>query len=157
MMAMMGLKPSNDEDEREAILSALDNNHNVEAYIQEHLDEDDFNKDHFYVIDKAFYESWCMNLGFIDGKSYIIKKEKMTVIDNANLLEPLHDHRMREVVYGEDFILVPKYVFLPLSKWYKCTKTIERKVISYKTDRKKSLSVFKKKLTTASGIINSAN
>jgi hypothetical protein len=33
MIAMMGLQPSSQDDEKEAILSILDNNHNVEAYI----------------------------------------------------------------------------------------------------------------------------
>ena len=32
-MAMMALKPSSDDDEKEAILSILDYNHNIEAYI----------------------------------------------------------------------------------------------------------------------------
>lgn len=31
MYAMIGLKPMNDEEEREAILTALDNNHNIEV------------------------------------------------------------------------------------------------------------------------------
>lgn len=38
MIAMLGLNPQDEEEEREAILSALNNNHNVEGYIQEHLD-----------------------------------------------------------------------------------------------------------------------
>lgn len=33
MIAMMGLKPKDEEEEREAILSALNNNHNIEGYI----------------------------------------------------------------------------------------------------------------------------
>lgn len=33
MIAMMGLNPSDELEEREAILSALNNNHNVEGYI----------------------------------------------------------------------------------------------------------------------------
>lgn len=33
MIAMMGLKPVDEEEEREAILSALGNNHSVEGYI----------------------------------------------------------------------------------------------------------------------------
>jgi hypothetical protein len=31
--AMMGLRPRDEEDERETILSALNNNHSVEGYI----------------------------------------------------------------------------------------------------------------------------
>lgn len=42
----------------------------------------------------------------------------MNVIDNAGLLEPLHEKRMKDVVYGEGFLLVPKFVFFPFSKWY---------------------------------------
>ncbi len=73
-----------------------------------------------------------MNIGFLEDKSFVIKKEKQSTMNNASLLEPLHDHRMREVVLNEDFIMVPKFVFFPLTKWYKCTKAIERKVIQYK-------------------------
>jgi hypothetical protein len=80
-----------------------------------------------------------MNVGFVDDKSFVIKKEKMTVIDNADLVEPMHEKRLKEITYGEGFILVPKFVFFPFSKWYKCTRQIERKVVSYKSDRKKSL------------------
>lgn len=31
--AMIGLKPATDEEEREAILSILENNHNLEVYL----------------------------------------------------------------------------------------------------------------------------
>ena len=31
MIAMMGLKPTNDEEEREAILAVLNYNHNIEV------------------------------------------------------------------------------------------------------------------------------
>jgi len=103
------------------------------------LDEEDT----FYVIDKLFYEAWTMNVGFVDDKSYIIKKEKIDIIDNLSLLEPLHENRLKDISYGDGFVLVPRYVFYPLSKWYKCTKVIERKVISYKSDRKKTLNLFK--------------
>lgn len=33
IIAMMGLRPATEEEEREAILSALGNNHNVDGYI----------------------------------------------------------------------------------------------------------------------------
>lgn len=85
-----------------------------------------------------------MNVGFVDDKSYIIKKEKIDIIDNAKLLEPMHELRLKDdIAYGDKFILVPRYVFYPLSKWYKITKVIERKVISYKADKKKALNLFK--------------
>ena len=31
-------------------------------------------------------------------------------------------------MFDVDFIIVPKYVFKPLSKWYTCNKVIERSV-----------------------------
>jgi len=40
------------------------------------------------------------------------------------------------VSLDEDFVLVPKFVYIPLSKWYGCDKEIERKVIKYKTKDK---------------------
>jgi len=150
---MMGLKPASEDEEREAILSALGNNHSLEGYIQEHLEEEDT----FYVVEKQFFEAWMMNVGFVDDKSYIIKKEKMNVIDNASLVEPLHELRLKEVTYGEGFMLVPKFVFFPLSKWYKCTKVIERKVISYKSERKRALSMFKQRKTLANSKIISGS
>jgi len=101
------------------------------------------------VVDKQFFEAWCMNVDFVEEKNYIIKKEKINVIDNLTLMEPLHELRMRDVVYNEDFILLPKFVFFALSKWYKTTKIIERKVIQYKSDKKKSISLFKQRKTVS--------
>jgi hypothetical protein len=72
LIAIMGLKPNSEEDEREAILSVLGNNHNIEGYIQDHLEVEDT----YFMIEKGFFEAWSMNVGFIDDKSYIIKKEK---------------------------------------------------------------------------------
>jgi hypothetical protein len=95
------------------------------------------------MIEREFYEAWTMNVGFVDDKSYVIKKEKIDIIDNANLMEPLHELRLKDVTYGDGFILVPRFVFYPLSKWYKCTKVIERKVVSYKSDKRKTLNLFK--------------
>jgi hypothetical protein len=92
-----------------------------------------------------------MNVGFTDEKNFIIKKEKMKIIDNASLLEPYHELRLKEVLYNANFILVPRFVFYPFSKWYKCTKTIERKVITYKQSKNKSLNLFKKRSTSVVG------
>lgn len=58
-----------------------------QAYINDHLDEEDT----FYIIDKNFFDAWSMNLGFVEEKSFVIKKEKIHIIDNANLVEPFHD------------------------------------------------------------------
>ena len=147
MIAMMGLATSTEEEEREAILSVLNNNHSVEGYIQESLELEDT----YFVVEKQFFEAWCMNVEFLEEKNYIIKKEKMNVIDNATLLEPWHEKRMRDVVYNEDFILLPKFVFFALSKWYKATKVIDRKVIHYKSDKSRAISLFKQKKSITSG------
>ena len=70
-----------------------------------------------------------MNVGFCEEKSFVIKKEKLKVIDNSSLLEPFHEYRLKQATYNEDFIMIPQFMFYPFSKWYKCTKTIERQVI----------------------------
>jgi hypothetical protein len=49
-----------------------------------------------------------MNVGFEEGKGFALKKEKITCIDNQKLIEPLHDLRMKEVTYQQDFIIIPK-------------------------------------------------
>jgi hypothetical protein len=38
IIAMLALKPANDEQEKVAILSILNYNHNIEAYIFDHLE-----------------------------------------------------------------------------------------------------------------------
>lgn len=39
-----------------------------------------------------------------------------------------HQIRWKEdLVWNHDFVVVPKYVFIPLSKWYSCDKVIEIK------------------------------
>lgn len=32
---------------------------------------------------------------------------------------------MEEISWNHDFVVVPKYVFIPLTKWYNCNKVIE--------------------------------
>ena len=44
---------------------------------------------------------------------------------------------MRDLVYKQDYLLLPKYVFFPLSKWYPCDKVITRQVIKYPNSRRK--------------------
>ena len=43
---------------------------------------------------------------------------------------------MKDLTYKQDFVLLPKYVYYPLSKWYSCEKEITRTVIQYRRDRK---------------------
>jgi hypothetical protein len=50
-------------------------------------------------------------------------------MDNEKLVEPGHSIRLRENKYHEEhFVICPKYVFKPLSKWYKCNKVLELNV-----------------------------
>ena len=55
-----------------------------------------------------------------------MKKEHKDFIDNKALMENMHQFRMKDMTYKEDFVLVPKYVYFPLSKWYASEKTITR-------------------------------
>ena len=61
--------------------------------------------------------------------SFDTRSEKKSEIDNLQLIEDGHEFRTKEVIYGEDYLLLPKFVFLALSKWYNCNKVIERLVI----------------------------
>jgi hypothetical protein len=85
----------------------------------------------------------------------VIKEERTKVIDNASLVENLHSSRLKDVQYNQDFIIVPRFVFFPLSKWYSCNKVIERKVIKYKHDKNKSLNMFKQKKLASSQTVKS--
>lgn len=53
------------------------------------------------------------------------------------LMEKMHEFRMKDLTYKQDFVLLPKYVYYPLSKWYSCDKEITRTVIQYRRDRPK--------------------
>jgi len=44
-------------------------------------------------------------------------------------MERKHKYRMRDLKYNEDFVLLPKHVYYPLSKWYNSDCLITRKVI----------------------------
>lgn len=60
-----------DSEERESILELLDNNHNIESYIGDILEETDT----FYIIEKQFWDNWCLNVAFYDDKNMNVKKE----------------------------------------------------------------------------------
>ena len=55
--------------------------------------------------------------------------EHKDFIDNKSLMEEMHTFRMKDLTYKQDFVLLPKYVYYPLSKWYSCEKEITRSVI----------------------------
>ena len=58
------------------------------------------------------------------------------MIDNKSLMEEMHQFRMKDLTYKQDFVLLPKYVYYPLSKWYRCEKEITRNVIQYRRERR---------------------
>ena len=79
---------------------------NLEHYIRKNCDVEDT----FYVVENSFWEEWTDV-----SEQFTPSKELQKFINNKKLLEPGHKQRFREnVEYGEDYVLVPKYVFKPL-------------------------------------------
>jgi len=42
------------------------------------------------------------------GASFSNKKEQLKNIDNLKLVEPMHEERMKEVIYNQEFVIIPK-------------------------------------------------
>ena len=128
MIGMIGLQPQSVQEERDSILSVLNNQKNIEQAIHTELDQ---KNSKFYVIEKEFWDSWVDNVNFKgDKSSFAIRKQKKNVIDNLGLIEEGHQYRLKEEVnYNEDFIIVTKFVFASLSTWYECNLVIQRNVI----------------------------
>lgn len=126
LIGMLPLIPKDIEDERDAIVAVLNGNTNLEQEINSKLDSDKhWDGGPFYVIEKEFWDSWADNVSFRGNKSkFAIRKEKKQAIDNLSLIEDGHEFRMKEVYYNENFIIVPKSVYRPLSRWYNCNKEI---------------------------------
>ena len=60
--------------------------------------------------------------------------EKKSEIDNKKLLVANHQFRLKDsMVFDEDFVIAPKHVFVPLSRWYSCNAVIKRTVHVSKT------------------------
>ncbi len=90
----------------------------------------------------------------MEGSSLLIKKEeKITVIDNLSLLENMHNLRLKDLLLGIDFIIIPRFMFFPLSKWYGCNKVIERRVISYQKDRNQANNILNSKKSQSNCIL----
>lgn len=132
MIAMTAVLPETPEEEKAAILAALNGHRNLETFIYETLPEEQ----EYYVIEKDFWDQWCTALALNSADMYSIKKEHKDFIDNKSLMEEMHSFRMKDLTYKQDFVLLPKYVFYPLSKWYSCDKEITRSVIQFRRDRK---------------------
>jgi hypothetical protein len=56
-------------------------------------------------------------------------------------------------VYAKDFLIVPRFVFFALQKWYGCNSVIERKVISCQKDKKKAINDFKQKRSQSNTVL----
>lgn len=94
---------------------------NLEQFIRNSLEKDQT----YYVVEKDFWDSWTQN----PNNKFALKSQLKTRIDNQRLIEPYHESRLRDgMAYGIHFVVVPKYVFKSLSKWYKCNAVIERQV-----------------------------
>ena len=124
-VSIMAVTPETDEEEREAILAAMNGHKNLETFIYETLPDEQ----EYFVIEKDFWESWCTALAITQDGKYLIKKEHKDFIDNKKLMMEMHQFRMKDLTYKQDFVLLPKYVYHPLSKWYSCEKEITRTVI----------------------------
>ena len=105
----------------------VNHNRNIEQAICDHLELEHS----CFVIEKEFWDSWVDNVSFRGNRSsFDSRSEKKEIIDNLSLIEEGHEHRLKENKnYMEAFVLVPKFVFGALSKWYPCNKVIERVVI----------------------------
>lgn len=52
------------------------------------------------MINKAFWDTWSITMNFNDDKTLTLKKEKVKIINNLELLEPAHDYRLKELTYN---------------------------------------------------------
>ena len=87
IVGMVGLKPQDIEEEREAILAVLDQNRNIEAAIHSELEKFET----FYVMEREFWDSWTDNVSFKGNQSsFATRKQKKQIIDNDNLIEEGH-------------------------------------------------------------------
>ena len=86
MIAMTAVTPETDEEERTAILAAMNWNKNLETFIYEILPEEQ----EFYVIEKDFWEQWSTALAITSDGAYAIKKEHKDFINNKSLMEDMH-------------------------------------------------------------------
>lgn len=129
-MAMMAITPTSDLEEKEAIFAALNNNRSVENYISENFTEE---IEQFYICEAKFWEHWCVSVNFGKEESLGLKLDHKQIIENRTLIETRHSYRLKDSLeFMTDYLLLPKFVFWPLSKWYACDVEIERVVISYK-------------------------
>ena len=97
-------------------------------------------------MNKHFYDSWASHVGLDGSLGLTVKKEERAkLIDNESLILPHHTLRLKDALYASEFIILPRFVFFPLSKWYGCNKVIERRVVQYQRDKSRAINTFKQK------------
>lgn len=62
------------DNEKEAILSVLSQNPNIDSYILDHLESESV----FYLVSRKFFDAWCDKAGF--GKSHSLKREERDLL-----------------------------------------------------------------------------
>lgn len=131
--AMVGLRPGSVKEEKAAILAALNGNPHLDNYIYECLP----NEKEFFIVSKAFWDGWCLAVNWEEDDDFGLKMDRQLTIKNSELMEAFHQFRMKDLVYKQDYVLLPKFVFFPLSKWYPCDKIITRHVIKSSNVRRR--------------------
>lgn len=126
MIGMLGISCDGDvKEQREAILSILGQTESkekidIEKYIHKNLERES----QFFIVEKGFWDSWS-----IVNDRFEPQHAPKTIIDNQKLILRGHDLRKDDnLIYNEDFIVLPKYAFKALSKWYPCNKVMELNV-----------------------------
>jgi len=122
MTAMMGLASSGQtvKDQQLAVRAYLDQLEKEEIDLKAYISDKIDSEKEFYVVEKEFWDQWSKPVTTDKFKPTIAVKSS---IDNDRLIIPGHQCRMKEeLVYCEHFVIVPKYVWVPLSKWYTSTK-----------------------------------
>jgi hypothetical protein len=84
--AMVGLRAGSSQQEKQAILAALNGNKHLENYIYESLPKER----ELFVVSADFWEQWCASVNWDDETDFGLKIERSLSIRNAELLEPGH-------------------------------------------------------------------
>ena len=84
--AMVALNPQSPKDEKQAILTALNGNKHLDNYMYENLPREK----EYYVVEKAFWDSWCQALNWSEDTEFGLKVERPQGIKNLSLMEPNH-------------------------------------------------------------------
>jgi hypothetical protein len=95
IIAMVALNPVNPKEEKQAILAALNKNKHLDNYIYENLPKEK----EYFVVDKAFWDSWCQAINWMEETEFGLKIDRPLGINNLSLMEPNHQFRMKDLVY----------------------------------------------------------